>query len=355
MKKNVIFFFVVIFIIVGCSHDVIDKKAESNKIIKTFNKETADDRSAAKELKIVDSDKYYQVKGTTLVKYLGEYDEEIKILLPKTVKKIASKAFSLSKKQKESIHKLKTVHVEIPLNIKVEKGAFGNAGPMNITFEEGRKNIDSYMFYNIGKAGCESVITLPQSTRKLGKYCFWSEGALKVILNDGLEELEESSLAMAKVDRIPATVKIIGNNALGNNGQNCNKIPEGVKYMGTDCMIVYDKKVSIPSSVEKIELGAVLWKDRERSTIRGYEVAEDNSYYKSDKNGWLYSKDGTILYYAYRLEGEDDFVVPKGVKKVYKNQIDLLDDYENKKVKIIAEKDVELLDDQKEITDAFLL
>ena len=54
------------------------------------------------------------------------------------------------------------------------------------------------------------------------------------------------------------------------------------------------------------------------------DVAEANPNYKSDENGWLYSKDGKIMYFAYLIG--DEFVIPDGVEKVYKNGLYLYED-----------------------------
>lgn len=38
-------------------------------------------------------------------------------------------------------------------------------------------------------------------------------------------------------------------------------------------------------------VNAIVW-ECTNSDVQGYEVDKSNLYYKSDSNGWLYSKDG---------------------------------------------------------------
>ncbi len=65
-----------------------------------------------------------------------------------------------------------------------------------------------------------------------------------------------------------------------------------------------------------MQKNAVVWENSGNGDEMGFDVAEANPNYKSDENGWLYSKDGKIMYFAYLIG--DEFVIPDGVVKVYK-------------------------------------
>lgn len=68
-----------------------------------------------------------------------------------------------------------------------------------------------------------------------------------------------------------------------------------------------------------------MW-DCTNADVQGFDVDEKNQHYKSDANGWLYSKDGKTLYYAYRSGSENNLVIPKRVKKIFKYGIHMYDD-----------------------------
>ena len=62
-----------------------------------------------------------------------------------------------------------------------------------------------------------------------------------------------------------------------------------------------------------MQKNAVVWENSGNGDEMGFDVAEANPNYKSDENGWLYSKDGKIMYFAYLIG--DEFVIPDGVEK----------------------------------------
>ena len=199
------------------------------------------------------------------------------VKLPSEVKSIGKKAFALTKKEK-SIPKgrLQTICLKIPKDVRLDKFAFTGIGPMNISFEDGRKKIEDFAFQDAAENKTESTIRIPDSVKVLGKHSFYhliSGSYLVVYMGNGVERLEEGALA---------------------GGIDIDKLPSSLKYMGK-------------------ESGAVSW--LEDASDIGYSVSKDNRYFKSDKNGWLYSKDGKELFFAVLRTGEE------GTSKSYENKV----------------------------------
>ena len=166
-------------------------------------------------------------------------------------------------------------------------------------------------------------------------------GVIHVKMEEGLERIEDEAFKGIKIDKIPDSVRYIGKNAFGEIENVKNILPSNLETLQECSFQCYGGKVVIPASVKYIAINAIEWLDC-YNDIHGYNVTKDNPYYKSDENGWLYSKDGKTLYFAYRVN-TGSLVIPKGVKYVYKEGIDLgnEDTPEGEDVKILADKDVE--------------
>lgn len=292
----------------------------ANKISKLLRQPTA---TAIQ--KITDSS-VFQISNGKLIRYTGGFSKEVDLVLPKEVKTIEKHAFSLSAEEKKKpTGLLNKVHVTIPKDVKLEKGAFSNMGPMIVTFEEGRTKLEEEAFFDSVINGVQSEVYLPHSIRTLEKSCFCNNQCtceLTVHLPNGLRRIEERALFGTAVDAIPKTVTYIGKEAFNGLDYMPNDLPEGVKTLENSFISLSEGKIKIPASVKKIAVNAVLWNDGAQD--QGYIVDKKNPYYKSDSNGWLYSKDGKILYYAY-LTGAND-QLPKSVKKIYKKGIHCLPD-----------------------------
>lgn len=156
---------------------------------------------------------------------------------------------------------------------------------------------------------------------KLHKNAFYEEnGTKKVYLNNNLERIEKSGLYGAAYSDLPDSIKYLGSNSLGYASKQITKLPENLEYIGEHCLTLYGGKIKVSSHVKKMAVNAIVW-ECTNSDVQGYEVDKNNLYYKSDSNGWLYSKDGKKLFYAYRLPSENNVVIPKGVEKVYKKGV----------------------------------
>lgn len=267
----------------------------------------------------------FVVEKGTLVKYKGNFDREREIVLPSDVKVIGKKAFSLGKNdRKKPVGLLETLHLSIPAQVKLEREAFAEMGPMKIVFEEGRRIIEEEAFWGSVRAGISSEVVLPDTITTLKKRCFCNSlggSFLTVKLGNGVEIIEDYALyGGIYVDSIPASVKKIGKEALGDWGRLPNDLPEGVETLASYFLGLAYGKVYIPASVKKIGIEAVYWTEDD-AIDQGYVVAEDNPYYKSDDNGCLYSKDGKTLYYAYLPATH--YKIPDGVKTVYEKGLHL--------------------------------
>lgn len=268
----------------------------------------------------------FEVKDGILLRYKGGYQKETKIVLPKSVKAIGGNAFSLNKKEKKVVTGLKVSYLDIPGNVKLKKNAFTGTGPLKVNLLEGRKKVEKSAFRDMGKYGCESEITLADSIQIIGEYALCVDGGVVVNLSNKLQRVEKFGLNGASIRSLPDSLKYLGEEALGYQGRAVHKMPGHLEELGTSCIRLYGDRIHIPASVRHIALNAVVWEECNNADVQGYDVDPGNPYYKSDENGWLYSKDGKILYYAYRLKSEDDIVIPQGVEKVYKEGLYLYDD-----------------------------
>ena len=359
-KKLVVIVFALVILLSLCS---CTKKENENKSNANFenlswneNTEKTMKNQEKKELPVASAD-MFEIEDGVLLRYKGGYDEARKIVLPKKVKRIKRNAFALKKKERNEISKLQTSLLEIPKDVKLEKESFAGAGPLKVTLLDRRKKIEEYAFYNMAKYGCESEVILPDSVETIEQYAFYANGPVSVQLSKNLKRVEKSGLAHATVNELPDSIEYLGDYALGKMSNVADKMPAQLEEMGVHCIVLYGKKLHVPAEVKKIAVNAVLWPENDITDIHGYEVDEQNQYYKSDENGWLYSKDGKILYYAHRLPTEQDLIIPEGVEKVYERGLDLYDRYINtdfeKQPRVIMGEKVKLIKGKEVITDAW--
>lgn len=157
----------------------------------------------------------FKIRNGTLIKYLGGYSKAKSIIIPSSVKKIARHAFSLTKKEKSRSKIKQYSYIKIPKNVDISDGAFSGAGPLIVTFQEGRKWIEGYTFENIGNAGYISKVILPKTTEIIGDRSFFEKrGTVDLICNEGLKKMNSGVL----------------------NGANPNPLPESVYYCYIDLM-----------------------------------------------------------------------------------------------------------------------
>ena len=268
--KRFVFFVVCALMLAGCATQNVDKEKDNQS---TTSKKVYDSNNQKEQAISTSTGNMFEIKNGVLVRYKGGYNKALKIVLPQKVKEIASKAFILTKDEKKHVGELKVSSIEIGKDVKLHKNAF---------YEE--------------------------------------NGTKKVYLNNNLERIEKSGLYGAAYSDLPDSIKYLGSNSLGYASKQITKLPENLEYIGEHCLTLYGGKIKVSSHVKKMAVNAIVW-ECTNSDVQGYEVDKSNLYYKSDSNGWLYSKDGKKLFYAYRLPSENNVVIPKGVEKVYKKGV----------------------------------
>ncbi len=258
-----------------------------------------------------------EISGSKLVRYHWRESGESVVEFPLNVTSIGKKAFRIRKPK----GKYEKIHLEIPKDVKLKKCAFQQMGPAEITFEEGRKRIERDAFYWCGVYDSEITVILPKSLRVLEESAFSQLGSnnVHIQLNEGLREVEDGALMCTNCD-LPSTVKKLGNYALSDAWypEHGYVLPEKLEEMGNHCIAIPggwdpDTPIRIPASVKKIGRDIIEYESITEHTC-GVKVDKANPYFKSDERGWLYSKDGKILYHAY-IMGRDT-VIPSHVEKI---------------------------------------
>ena len=167
------------------------------------------------------------VEGDTVLRYLGDYEKQRKITLPKGTKKIATGAFSVGD---ATLSKLCThvTELKIPKDVKVEPGAFRDCGKLRIVLEQGWTTVEPESFaYMVAKEKKSQRLSwvrveLPRTMRRLKKNAFLTEGeidemqkdetAVNVLLNNELEYIEDDALKGIVCDNIPDHLIELGTN-----------------------------------------------------------------------------------------------------------------------------------------------
>ena len=223
------------------------------------------------------------------------------------------------------IYKLKTSTLEIPSDVKINEYAFSGAGPLKVTLAEGRKMVEKSAFRGMGKYGSDSEVILANSIEVIDEYAFYKGECVKVKLGSGLQQVKKYGLNGVIVRSLPDNLKQLDEESLGDSYKYVHNMPEHLERLGTHCIrINKEGRIQISASVKYIAKNAVVWENSGNGDEMGFDVAEANPNYKSDENGWLYSKDGKIMYFAYLIG--DEFVIPDGVEKVYKDGLYLYED-----------------------------
>ncbi|HWT77100.1 MAG TPA: leucine-rich repeat protein [Mobilitalea sp.] len=120
----------------------------------------------------------YKIHGTKIIEYIGGYDTAKTITIPKGITEIGKKAFSIADDVtfQDEIAGMKKVSLCIPKDVKIDEDAFNTIGPMKITFEEGRTEIEKRAF-----RGCADYvdgrnerieIILPSTIKSIGESSF---------------------------------------------------------------------------------------------------------------------------------------------------------------------------------------
>lgn len=261
----------------------------------------------------------FTLRGCRIVDGTKCFEKGGNVKWPKDVISVAPHAFDL--KDKRNKKKLK---IEIPKDIYLEPEAFIYLGYSDVTFEKGRKKIERHSFSNAG-INNDVTITVPSSVKVIeaGAFEQWqskfiegeSPSNLPVYLSEGVEEIGDGALTGVCCD-LPSTVKRLGDWSLTSwtprNGKYV--LPENLEEIGNDCLEIIEKnpKLHIPASLKKIGTNAFIYipnKKQPRIT-----VDSKNKYFKTGKDGWLYSKDGKELYFA--CGTKEKVNIPEGIEYI---------------------------------------
>lgn len=267
----------------------------------------------------------FTMQGCKIIKYDNGYEKTGKIKLPKDTVGICHKAFTIVDRETDDggqidreKEDIKAVQLCIPKKVYLEPYSMTELGPIKITFEEGRKRIEDYAFYDAGIWEFHTQIILPSSVRTLEKKAFMQTSNAKhceIKLNEGLKEVKEAALSGTDC-ALPSSIEILGKEAL----RDCNPknydytLPKSLKEIGDYCIYsdeVKSKPIKLSASVKKIGLNVLTYGD---SPGGGFQVDPKNPYFKSNNKGWLFSKDGKKLYHAFAWHG--NLNVPDGVEYI---------------------------------------
>lgn len=167
----------------------------------------------------------------------------------------------------------------------------------------------------------------------------------RVFLNEGLEYVGDYGLASAKTTRLPDTIKVLGKRALNSwypiseRGRPLAEyhMPNQLEKIGEHCIDIcgssnslnLSKAINISKSVREIRHDFLSYINTGVPNGKGVQVDPRNPYFKSDKNGWVYSKDGKTLYHAYLVESV--MTIPEHVENI-KCKVQCNEDRDDEKV-----------------------
>lgn len=320
INKEVYSLLIVIFCIVFAT---ACKKESNNK--GNNQKDTISNQISNSNSEEIVNDADFEIKDGKIMKYIGPINVSKTLVIPDDVTSIGEYAFANSK---WLVDEKQSLSLCIPKDVTIDAYAFTDTVPINITFEEGRTEIEDYAFYVSGEVNNGKIsITLPTTIKKIGAYSFSTNGLcsnMKVILNEGLEVIGPYALDGIKCS-IPSTVKILGDGALSDIWFDYESedpilsggtvyLPENLEVIGSNCIWIEcpTEFIRIPASVKEIGVNAFSFGDSAYKS--GFIVDEGNQYFCSDENGWLYSKDKKTLYYAYCAKGY--LKIPNGVEYI---------------------------------------
>jgi len=256
----------------------------------------------------------FTMRGCRIVDATAYYEKGGVVTLPKDAQVIGPRAFWAKGHTKK-------IQLQIPKDVYIEREAFYGCGSADITFEEGREVIGPRAFQEVACYNSEVkiTITLPDSIRELKERAFWHDffaESLTLHLPEGLEVVGDGALQNTYCD-LPSTIRVLGNGAL-KYWQSVGdfKLPEKLEEIGDFCMEFEAsfaeklKTIKIPASVKKIGLQPINYE----YTGPGVSVNSKNRHFKSNKQGWLFSKDGKELYFV--GDYDKDVIIPKSVEYI---------------------------------------
>lgn len=306
--KRIVICAVLLVLLCGCSNTT-NKNVSS---VPSASASVSEKKEYDRNIPVIDSSRIH-VENGVLVKVDNLYEKEEVLRLPEVVVAIDKKALKFTReKKKEKDDYLpeftsnETLHLCIPNRVKLVSKNFYGAGPLDVTFEEGRKTIEEGAFREAGCSGRCVKVTLPESCRKIEEKAFWGSH-LNIKLNDGLVRIEDWALYMTCCD-LPDSIEYLGNHALDTwepeHVESSPKtmditnfrLPEKLKVIGDYCIGISEypsKPVFIPKGVKKIGKNAFTYlKDEDVKHVPHvqYKVAKENKWYYNDSKGNIHQK-----------------------------------------------------------------
>lgn len=251
------------------------------------------------------------IKDNRIISIDDLYEKEEKLIIPEGVTGIDATALKYKKKehneQGANFTTSQTLHICFSNQVKFKEKNFVGAGPLDISFEEGREKIDRNVFREAGCNGRCFKVTLPNSCKVIEEYAFYDyQGKLQ--LNEGLERIETYALSRTTCD-LPNSVEYLGEHALEqwspkkytSTSKTADiknfRLPSSLKYIGDECIELANMYPSnivvIPKNVEKIGKNAfkyLTYADvpKKRMPHVRYKVAKGNKWFYSDKDGEIH-------------------------------------------------------------------
>lgn len=261
----------------------------------------------------------FTLQGCRIVKYNGSYNGTM-LELPEDATGIAKNAFKLEKSKEPTLTNkynknqdgtpVRKISMCISKKVYLEPLAFCKSGPLEITFEEGREEIEQGAFYDAGMIErYGTLVTLPESITRIRQRAFeksaGSAGAVQLVLNKELQRIDSYALY---------------------GGAIFGKLPQNLRQLG-DYSIYIDcpkEKLEISRTLKKVGFNAISYGNEMKNG--GVIVDRHNPYFKSDKKGWMYSKNGKKLYLAFAYQ--ETLRVPEGVETIECELVTGPDDHE---------------------------
>lgn len=252
-------------------------------------------------------EKNFIMQGCRIVKYTGKYNGK-KVDLPKDIVAIGKSAFKLKKSKEPSAFneynknqdgtKVQKISISVPKYVHIEPKAFCKSGPIEVTFEEGRTDVEPYAFWNASEIWhYGTIVRLPKSITRIRKWAFGQEvgtsGDVTLYMGDNIKRIDAYAL----------------------RGVIFDKLPKCLESLGDYCIYIrcQKEKLVIPKHVKKLGYNPITLGFINQDEKLGVLVDKKNRRFKNDENGWLYSKDGKTLYFTYETE---ERYIPKTVKKM---------------------------------------
>ena len=186
---------------------------------------------------------------------------------------------------------------------------FGKSSVEKVTFREGTTKIPAYFFERFPDEDgeeytpfyeCDELkeVKLPSTLKKIGEYAFSYSPIEKIIIPDGVEEIEDSAFyscdKLKEVD-LPSTLKEISWDVFSRTGLTKVIIPEGVEKIDGNAFLYCDKlkEVKLPSTLKEIDEGAFAYCPNLKEVV----VPKDTIIYPDafDANCMIVRDDGQNL------------------------------------------------------------